>query len=52
MSAETSTSRAGRSLEELQELERRYAIPTYARNPVQFVRGSGCRFQPNVRSVS
>ena len=43
MSAETSTSRAGRSLEELQELERRYAIPTYVRNPVQFVRGSGCR---------
>jgi predicted acetylornithine/succinylornithine family transaminase len=31
------------SLDELQELERRYAIPTYARNPVQFVRGSGCR---------
>ena len=43
MSAETSTSRAGRSLEELQELKRRYAIPTYVRNPVQFVRGSGCR---------
>ncbi len=31
------------TLSELQELERRYAIPTYARNPVQFVRGSGCR---------
>jgi len=31
------------SLAELQELERRYAIPTYVRNPVQFVRGSGCR---------
>ena len=31
------------SLEELQELEQRYAIATYARNPVQFVRGSGCR---------
>jgi len=30
------------SLAELQELERRYAIPTYARAPVQFVRGSGC----------
>jgi predicted acetylornithine/succinylornithine family transaminase len=29
------------SLSELQELERRYAIPTYARNPVQFVRGEG-----------
>ena len=24
-------------------LEREYAIPTYARNPVQFVRGAGCR---------
>ena len=31
------------SLRELQELERAYVIPTYARNPVQFVRGSGCR---------
>jgi predicted acetylornithine/succinylornithine family transaminase len=31
------------SLEELQQLERDYAIPTYARNPVQFVRGAGCR---------
>jgi predicted acetylornithine/succinylornithine family transaminase len=31
------------SLDDLQELERRYAIGTYARNPVQFVRGSGCR---------
>jgi predicted acetylornithine/succinylornithine family transaminase len=30
-------------LAELQELERRYAIPTYTRNPVQFVRGEGCR---------
>jgi len=30
------------SLAELQELERCYAIPTYLRNPVQFVRGSGC----------
>jgi predicted acetylornithine/succinylornithine family transaminase len=29
-------------LAELQELERDYAIPTYIRNPVQFVRGSGC----------
>jgi acetylornithine/N-succinyldiaminopimelate aminotransferase len=29
-------------LTELRELERRYAIPTYARNPVEFVRGSGC----------
>ncbi len=31
------------SLSELQELERRYAIPTYVRHPVQFVRGSGVR---------
>lgn len=31
------------SLGELQELERDYAIPTYVRNPVQFVRGQGCR---------
>ncbi len=30
------------SLAELQALERDYAIGTYARNPVQFVRGSGC----------
>lgn len=29
-------------LAELRELESRYAIPTYAREPVQFVRGSGC----------
>ncbi len=34
---------AGASLADLQELEARYAIPTYARNPVQFVRGEGCR---------
>jgi predicted acetylornithine/succinylornithine family transaminase len=32
-----------RSLAELQELEHAHVIPTYARNPVQFVRGSGCR---------
>jgi acetylornithine/N-succinyldiaminopimelate aminotransferase len=31
------------SLEELQELERRYAMATYLRNPVQFVRGAGVR---------
>ena len=31
------------TLAELQELEREYAIGTYARNPVQFVRGSGAR---------
>jgi acetylornithine/N-succinyldiaminopimelate aminotransferase len=31
------------SVAELQELERRYAIGTYVRNPVQFVRGSGAR---------
>lgn len=36
------TERLG-SLEQLQELERRYAIPTYVRSPVQFVRGSGAR---------
>jgi predicted acetylornithine/succinylornithine family transaminase len=33
----------GATLAELQRLERDYAIPTYARNPVQFVRGSGAR---------
>jgi acetylornithine/N-succinyldiaminopimelate aminotransferase len=31
------------TLEELQGLERDYAIGTYVRNPVQFVRGEGCR---------
>ncbi|MHB1572115.1 MAG: aminotransferase class III-fold pyridoxal phosphate-dependent enzyme, partial [Solirubrobacteraceae bacterium] len=31
------------SLAELQELERDHAIGTYIRNPVQFVRGLGCR---------
>ena len=31
------------SLAELQELERRYAVGTYIRNPVQFVRGEGTR---------
>jgi acetylornithine/N-succinyldiaminopimelate aminotransferase len=31
------------SLSELQALERAYVLPTYMRNPVQFVRGSGCR---------
>ncbi len=31
------------SLTELQELERNYAIGTYVRNPVAFVRGQGCR---------
>ena len=31
------------SVEELQELERRYAMPTYARAPVEFVRGEGAR---------
>jgi predicted acetylornithine/succinylornithine family transaminase len=43
VSAETSTPIVARSLADLQELERRYAMSTYARNPVQFVRGSGCR---------
>ncbi len=31
------------SLAELQSIEREHAISTYARNPVEFVRGSGCR---------
>jgi acetylornithine/N-succinyldiaminopimelate aminotransferase len=31
------------SVSELQDLEREYAMPTYVRNPVQFVRGSGVR---------
>jgi acetylornithine/N-succinyldiaminopimelate aminotransferase len=31
------------SLAELQQLERDHVIGTYARNPVEFVRGSGCR---------
>jgi acetylornithine/N-succinyldiaminopimelate aminotransferase len=31
------------TLSELQELERAHVIGTYVRNPVQFVRGSGCR---------
>ncbi len=43
MSAPASATAGRSSLAELQELERKYAIPTYARNPVEFVRGSGCR---------
>ena len=31
------------SLSELQALERDYLMPTYARAPVEFVRGEGCR---------
>jgi len=31
------------TLAELQSLEAAHAAPTYARNPVEFVRGSGCR---------
>jgi predicted acetylornithine/succinylornithine family transaminase len=31
------------SLAELQQLEKRYVMPTYARAPVEFVRGSGTR---------
>ena len=31
------------TLAELQELERDYLMPTYARNPVEFVRGEGSR---------
>jgi len=34
---------SGTTLAQLQQLERRYAIPTYVRNPVQFVRGAGAR---------
>jgi predicted acetylornithine/succinylornithine family transaminase len=33
----------GKSLAELQQLERQYVIPTYVRQPVQFVRGKGVR---------
>ena len=31
------------ALDDLQALEREYVIGTYARNPVEFVRGEGCR---------
>jgi acetylornithine/N-succinyldiaminopimelate aminotransferase len=31
------------SLAELQKLEASYAVATYVRNPVEFVRGAGCR---------
>jgi predicted acetylornithine/succinylornithine family transaminase len=31
------------SLSELQRLEAAHAVPTYVRNPVEFVRGSGCK---------
>ena len=31
------------SVTELQALEREYLMPTYARNPVEFVRGEGTR---------
>jgi len=37
------TDRRGCTLAELQQLERDHAIATYVRNPVQFVRGAGCR---------
>jgi acetylornithine/N-succinyldiaminopimelate aminotransferase len=43
MSAMNASTRAAGSLTELQELERQYLIPTYARQPVQFVRGQGTR---------
>jgi predicted acetylornithine/succinylornithine family transaminase len=43
LTAPASAAAGQRSLAELQELEGKYAIPTYARNPVEFVRGSGCR---------
>jgi acetylornithine/N-succinyldiaminopimelate aminotransferase len=39
----SATAPSGDSLLELQELERRYAIATYIRQPVQFVRGQGVR---------
>jgi predicted acetylornithine/succinylornithine family transaminase len=39
----STTTRTGAGLAELQELERRYAIATYVRQPVQFVRGQGVR---------
>ncbi len=41
--ASSSDGVTGASLAELKALEREYAIPTYIRNPVQFVRGEGCR---------
>ena len=31
------------SLSELQALERQHVVPTYARAPVEFVRGEGAR---------
>jgi acetylornithine/N-succinyldiaminopimelate aminotransferase len=31
------------SIDELRDLESRYSMPTYARNPVEFVRGEGTR---------
>src|SRR5207302_1272742 len=34
---------ADMSLAVLQELEAAHAVPTYVRNPVEFVRGEGCR---------
>ncbi len=39
----TATTSPGATLGELQELEQRYALPTYLRNPVQFVRGHGAK---------
>ena len=43
MSVMSTSTRAGASLAELQELERQYVIPTYIRQPVQFIRGQGTR---------
>ena len=37
------TTGTGATLADVQDLERRYAIGTYARSPVQFVRGEGAR---------
>jgi acetylornithine/succinyldiaminopimelate/putrescine aminotransferase len=34
---------SGSSIDELRRLEERYAMPTYARAPVEFVRGEGAR---------
>ncbi len=39
----SATTQSEASLSELQQLERRYAVHTYVRQPVQFVRGEGVR---------
>ena len=41
------------ALAELQRLEREYAIPTYVRNQVEFVRGQGVNlWMPRASSTS